>query len=80
MAEIARGMGDATNVRMNVIRTIIWAGLQDHHEGATLKDAGIIASEAGVPLVMEKIGRAFQRAFPQEASPKLANPRKAKAA
>lgn len=62
---------------MTTVRALIWAALRDYHEEVDLKEAGAIASEAGMPAVMEAIGRAFQLAFPEAAD--NANPRKAPA-
>lgn len=75
VSKIADGMNDAGSIRMSMIRTVVWAALQDHHDGVSVKEAGQIASEAGIPAVMEAIGKAFALAFP-EAEDK-ANPRKA---
>lgn len=75
VAKIADGLNDAGNVRMSMVRTVVWAALRDHHDDVTIKDAGQIATDAGIPAVMEAIGQAFTLAFP-EAQGK-ANPRKA---
>lgn len=79
VAKIADGLSDPNNVRMSTVRALLWAGLQDHHPGTDLKAAGLIASEAGIPVVMEAIGKAFSLAFP-EAETATANPKKATAA
>lgn len=75
VSKIADGLIDASNIRMSTIRTVIWAALRDHHANVTVQEAGQIASEAGIPAVMEAIGKAFALAFP-EAEDKE-NPRKA---
>lgn len=80
VAKIADALNDQSNVRMSMIRTVIWAALRDHHEDVTIKEAGRIASDAGIPIVMEAIGRAFAAAFPQEAAGKGNPPKAAKRA
>lgn len=65
VAKIAERLQDQENMRMSMVRTVIWAGLRDHHEELTLKEAGMIASEAGVREAMEAIGAAFAQAFPE---------------
>ncbi|RVI93685.1 hypothetical protein CN186_15745 [Sinorhizobium medicae] len=73
--QIAATLNKPEDIRMTTVRALIWAALRDYHEEADLKEAGAIASEAGMPAVMEAIGRAFQLAFPEAAD--NANPRKA---
>lgn len=77
VAQIAAGMEKAENVRMSTVRALVWAGLRDHHGDLQLKDAGEIATEAGIPACMEAVGKAFALAFPEAKAD--ANPRKAKA-
>lgn len=79
IAKIADGLNDPANVRMSVVRALLWAGLRDHHDEIDLKAAGLIASDAGIPAVMEAIGKAFSLAFP-EAETTPANPKTATAA
>jgi hypothetical protein len=78
--QIARGMETPDQVRMSTIRALLWAALRDHHEDVGLKQAGEIATEAGVPAVMEAIGEAFRLAFPDQEASGSPRPRKAKAA
>jgi hypothetical protein len=77
VAQIASGMEKAENVRMSTVRALIWAGLRDHHPDTQLKDAGALATEAGIPACMEAIGKAFALAFPEVKADE--NPQKAKA-
>ena len=65
VSKIAELLNDGANLRLSIVRTVIWAALQDHHEGIELKQAGMIATEGGIPTVMNKIGEAFQLAFPK---------------
>lgn len=66
IAEVGKLMqaGDAFQVK--TLRFVLWAGLQDNHDDISLKDAGNIASNAGIEICGEAIGKAFQLAFPQE--------------
>src|SRR5690606_4502101 len=80
VAQIADGLDDPKNVRMSTVRALVWAGLRDHHEEVSLKDAGLLASEAGVPACMEAVGRACQLAFPEQEAGDKPRPQKAKVA
>jgi hypothetical protein len=75
VAKIADSLNDAGNVRMSTIRVVVWAALRDHHDAVTVKDAGRIVTEAGIPVAMEAVGKAFALAFPEAQEPK--NPRRA---
>lgn len=78
VSKIADSLNDAAGVRMSMVRTVVWAALRDHHEEVTVKEAGQIATDAGIPAVMEAIGRAFTLAFPDGSEAKgKANPQKA---
>lgn len=77
VAKIASGMENPENVRMSTVRALVWAGLRDHHPDLQLREAGDIATEAGIPACMEVVGKAFGLAFPEAEA--TANPQKAKA-
>jgi hypothetical protein len=70
-------IGMARKVKTSLLRTLIWGAMQEHHEGATLKDAGRLIDsldpkEGGaLGLVM----RLFERASP-DAPAAPANPPK----
>lgn len=70
--------GDGDNIKMTDVRKLVWCGLHDHHPDLTEKQAGEVASLAGIPICMEAVSKAFQLAFP-EAPGGTGNPRKAKA-
>lgn len=78
VAKIAAGLKDPENVRLATVRALVWAALRDHHDEVTLKGAGTIASDAGVPAVMAAVGKAFSLAFP-EAKENARPPKAAKA-
>lgn len=75
VAKIGDLLNDPVNLRLSTVRTVIWAALRDHHEDIDIKEAGKLATD--IPLVMSKIGEAFQLAFPQGGND--ARPPKAKA-
>lgn len=77
VAKVAEALNDSASIRMSMIRTVVWAALRDHHEAVTVKEAGQIATDAGVPVVMEAIGKAFTLAFPEPEAQGKANPQKA---
>lgn len=62
VAKIGELLSDPANLRMDTVRKVIWAALRDHHEEIDIKQAGKLATD--IPLVMSKIGEAFQLAFP----------------
>lgn len=67
VAKIGGMLDDPDKMRMALMRTVVWAALQDHHDALSEKDAGLVISAAGIGPTMAKIGEAFQLAFPQEA-------------
>lgn len=75
--EISVLLSDAGNVRVWLWRATLWAALQSNHKGVTLEDAGDILGEAGLPLVLEKVGEAMTLGFAQRESAAAQNPQKA---
>ncbi|KKX28226.1 GTA-gp10 family protein [Rhizobium sp. LC145] len=66
---------DAENITVKDVRKLICAALHDHHPEVEINEAGKIATDAGLPSCMEKIGKAFQLAFPEargNANPRIA--------
>jgi hypothetical protein len=51
--------------RFGTIRTVFWAGLQEHHPDLTLKDAGRIITAMGIPAADAAVGEAFSLTFPE---------------
>ena len=47
------------------VRAIFWAGLQEHHPGLSLKEAGRIAQAYGVGEAGKLIGEGMKRSFPK---------------
>lgn len=61
---------------IRVLRTLVWAALQEHHPEVDERQAGaIIDAAGGLPIVAPKILKAFRLAFP-EAAKGTANPPK----
>jgi hypothetical protein len=55
---------DPDNIRLGLVRAILWAGLHKHHPELTKQDASeLIGKAGGVASVIKFIGEAFQRAF-----------------
>lgn len=61
--------------RIRVLRTLVWAALQEHHPDVDEAEAGRIMTAAGGLAVTPKILEAFRLAFP-EAAKGTANPPK----
>lgn len=78
IGDIASSLNEK-GVSMVLVRSLIWAALQDHHSDIDIKGAGNIITEAGMSACMEAIGLAFQRAFPDAEVKESPNPPKAKA-
>lgn len=82
VAEIAQKLSG--EVRLGFLRSVIWAGLQEHHPGLTLKQAGDIIGGIGAGNVGPQITKALASAFGTEAAegdpdpqPKAARKRRA---
>lgn len=65
VAKIAAKLEDAENIKLSMVRAIVWAGLRDYHAEVSLAAAGEIVDEAGIPDAMEKVGKALALAFPK---------------
>lgn len=49
------------------LRVLFWAGLQEHHEGISIREAGKLAAELGdFTKALELAGEAVRVAFPQD--------------
>ena len=59
----------------SLLRSIFCAGLQVHHPGTTILQAGSIMSDAGIAEMTDVLRRALQAAMP-EAKEETANPPK----
>lgn len=75
--EISSLLSDPDNMRLGTWRAALWAALQANHKGTTLETAGEIIADAGLPMIMAKVGEALQSAFPTKEADDNPNPRKA---
>ena len=74
------GLDEALKARgsrkLTVLRALIWAGLQERHEGLTRKDAGRIMDEVGHRAAGAAVTRALTEAFPAASGQSAARPQK----
>lgn len=77
ISEIAAELG-GKSVKLSTLRLLVWAGLQHHHEGTSLKECSSLIDDVGVAAIGPLVGQAFQAAFPKKEAG--ARPRKATAA
>lgn len=75
--EVAAKVQDPKQMRVGFVRAIIWAALQDNHPDIDLQQAGKIATDAGMPAVMEAVTKCLIAAFPKPEAKKTANPKRA---
>ena len=73
--QIVAALGDPASIRITDLRALVWAALLDHHDGISLADAGEVATKVGFAVCLEKVGQAFELAFPVKSAK---NPRRAK--
>lgn len=66
VAKIAQRLNDPDNLRLSTVRALVWAGLRDHHDDVDIKEAGRVATAAGIPACVEAIGKALELAFPAD--------------
>ncbi len=80
VASIIKTIQTPEALRLSTVRSLVWAGLQDHHAGLSLVEVGQIITEAGLQPTIAKVGEAFRLAFPQAEAGKgkPANPQRAK--
>ncbi|MDP3853617.1 hypothetical protein [Phenylobacterium sp.] len=65
-------------MRLGFLRTLLWAGLHEHHGDLDLKAVGLLIHGAGVEVTAAKVIEALVKAFPaSEAGKATPGPRKA---
>jgi hypothetical protein len=52
-------------MRIGTMRTVFWAGLQEHHPNITKDAAGRLMDALGIPRVLELVMNAVTLAFPE---------------
>jgi len=57
-------VGDLEAMGLSMLRTIFWAGLQDHRPGLSPKEAGKIIQQITPPKARELVMQAFIASFP----------------
>lgn len=72
IAEIGALLGNEKTSTITLLRSVFCGSLQSHHEGITPKECSDLMDEVGVTVIGQKIGEAFQAAFPKakEGSPR----------
>lgn len=65
ITEVAQMLANPSGASAKTIRAVVWAGLQEHHPGTDLKEAGRVISEAGIEATMAAVTRAFQVSAPE---------------
>lgn len=61
----------AKRIKMALLRSLLWAGLREHHDHMTLKDAGNLIKEiGGVQPTMDVVVQALALAFPDSTETK----------
>jgi len=62
-SEVTDEMSAKTKVSVRLTRLLLWGGLQEHHEGMTIKGAGVVLEAAGLPDTISAVGKAIGAAF-----------------
>lgn len=62
---IVEELNDPARFSIKTAITMIWAALQDHHEGVSMKEAAAIIDDLGIQAAADKIGEALVAAFPE---------------
>jgi hypothetical protein len=61
--EVAKRLSDQANVRLSLVRAVVWAGLRDRHSEITLEQAGDLISNVGMLKIMQLVAKSFERSF-----------------
>lgn len=64
MISIATELENADKRRVKTVIAALWAGLQEHHEGLTIRDAARIMDTMGFVDAALKVAEALNLAFP----------------
>lgn len=64
IAEVGQLLGSEKTSTITLLRAVFCGSLQEHHEGITPKECSKLMDEVGVAVIGQKIGEAFQAAFP----------------
>lgn len=64
ITEIGQLLSDPKTATMKLVRAVMWGGLQEHHDGVTVKEVGSIIDGIGMAEAGRLIGEAFTAASP----------------
>ena len=64
-ALIAKLQGQGDDIDFQLVATIIWAAMQDHHPEMTLTDVARLTPDGGLEAMTEAIQTLFELAFPK---------------
>lgn len=78
ISEIGVLLGDPKTATIKLVRAVMWGGLQEYHDGVTVKEVGGIIDDIGMAEAGKLIGEAFTAASP-DAKGGETHPRKATA-
>jgi hypothetical protein len=62
--QLATSLGDEETFKIKTLRLMVWGGLVENHEDISIKQAGEIISDLGVPVIMDAITKAFELSMP----------------
>ena len=65
--QIAEELADPATMRIGMARAVFWGATRSTHPEITIKDAGVIMTDAGFADAIDAINTAFVRAFPDMA-------------
>ena len=65
IAEVGKLLGNEMTATITMLRAVFCGALQEHHEGISPKECSKLMDEVGVDVIGQKIGEAFQAAFPK---------------
>lgn len=68
LEQISNSFNSGKNLKVTLVRALVWAGLGDRHPGLSLEDAGRIIDEVGIVEAVTLAAQAFQGAFPRARS------------
>lgn len=64
VAALGKSMANPAGVKLKTLRSLVWAGLRDHHADLDKRQAGDLIDAAGAQRIGELVMEAFKAAFP----------------
>ncbi len=65
ISEVGQLLGNEKTASITLLRAVLCGSLQEHHEGITPRECSALMDEVGIDIIGQKIGEAFQAAFPK---------------